>query len=56
LPSPTPCPLKIPFQNKTPPPCNFNVKISNSQRLAAENKFLDLLKNNHAVELTIQQF
>lgn len=51
-----PSPLKIPSQNKPPLLCHLNVKISKSQRLSAENQFLDLLKNTHTMELTIQQF
>lgn len=51
-----PSPLKIPSQNKPPSLCHLNVKISNSQQLSAENQFLDLLKNIHTMEPTIQQF
>lgn len=51
-----PSPLKIPSQNKPPLLCHLDVKISNSQRLSAENQFLQLLKNIHTMELTIQQF
>lgn len=51
-----PSPLKILSQNKPPLLCHLNVKISNSQRLSAENQFLDLLKNIHTMEPTTQQF
>lgn len=51
-----PSPLKIPSQNKPTLLCHSNVKISNSQQLSAENQLLDLLKNIHTMEPTIQQF
>lgn len=51
-----PSPLKIPSQNKPALLCHLHVKISSSQRLSAENQFLDLLKNIHTIEPTIQQF